>query len=73
MDGQIALHLARQVKAATGSSAANLAKELRVVIDRATGAEAKLPGEPTPAPVEDDEVTRARQVRERKARQAAAR
>lgn len=73
VDGEIAIHLARQVKAATGSAAAGLAKELRQVLDRVAAGGTPAPGpDPTPEP-EVDEVTRAREARERKAREAAAR
>lgn len=61
VDGQIAIHLAKQVKAATGSSAASLAKELRTVLDRIAGP--SVPAGTAPV-VEDDEVTKARRRRE---------
>lgn len=76
VDGQIAVHLARQVKAAKGSSASSLAKELRTVLDRAAASAAPQPPAPEDPPTgpepDDDEVTRLRRNRERKAREASA-
>ncbi|KRB73070.1 hypothetical protein ASE01_20045 [Nocardioides sp. Root190] len=73
VDGQIALHLAKQVKAATGTAAGSLAKELRQVLDRIGATPAPTPAgdQPKTAEVEDDEVTEARRRREAKAREAA--
>lgn len=71
VDGQIALHLAHQVKAATGSSASTLAKELRQVLDRIAPPAPPTPAGPAPVKPEDDEVTRARRRREEIAAAAA--
>lgn len=81
LDGQIAIHLARQVKAATGSAAATLAKELRTVVDRAlrSGQPPAAAGPPSedqpepaePAPEPPDDLELARRAREAKAAAAA--
>lgn len=75
VDGQIALHLAAQVKAATGSAASTLAKELRTVLDRVLRSSLPLVLEPDEQPVapepETDEVKAARRRREQKAAAAA--
>lgn len=75
VDGQIALHLAAQVKAATGSAASTLAKELRTVLDRVLRSSLPLvlesdeqPAAPEP---ETAEVKAARRRREQKAAAAA--
>ncbi len=74
VDGQIALQLARKL-ADPDHVSSGLAKELRATLAAATGAKTLADsggdGPPAPAP-EDDEVTRARESRERKAREAAA-
>lgn len=73
VDGQIALQLARRL-ADPDQVSSGLAKELRATIAAAKGSEVPVPtGEPAPAAAEDDEVRRAREAREQKARQAAAR
>lgn len=72
--GQLAVKLAARLSNPDEAGISALSKELRVVM------EAALAGAPTPdgsvepvVPDEDDEVKRARENRERKAREAAAR
>lgn len=73
VDGQIALHLAAQVKVATGSSAASLATKLREVLDRITPPAPPAPTEPDDGPPEpDDPATEARKARQAKLAAAAA-
>jgi hypothetical protein len=70
-NGQLALQLARKLVNPEESGATALSKELRTVMAAALEASvaAATPEEPRP---EDDEVTRAREARERKAREASA-
>jgi hypothetical protein len=74
VDGQIALQLARKVVDVAASGISPLARELRVVLDRAKAAGAKPPGDDDAGhheePSAEDEVARARRLRE-EARQAA--
>jgi hypothetical protein len=60
VDGQIAVVLARQVVVAKGSAVATLTRDLRAVVDRATGRQLPAPtprtGEQPASPLaEDDE------------------
>lgn len=71
VDGQIALHLAKQVKAAAGTAASSLAKELRVVLDRITTQAPGSRSESTKTE-DDDPAKAAREAREAKAAAAAA-
>jgi hypothetical protein len=74
VDGQIALHLAKQVKAATGSAAASLAKELHVVLERVTPTAPPPPPNPGQGPSDDadDPAAEARKAKEAKEAKAAA-
>lgn len=78
VDGQAALLLAGQAAGAGAANVASLIRQLREVLDAALGrtrggtppaADEQDPGEPAPV---DDEVTKARQARERKLAQARA-
>lgn len=66
--GQLAIELARQMTAAGATGISSLSKELRVVMDVALAGVAPKSGE---GAVEEDEVAKARQARERKTRNAA--
>lgn len=75
--GQLAVQLARQVTAVDAKGVAGLSKELRAVLTEALEGVEPTPPSPETAeepPAEaDDEVARAREARERKARDAAGR
>lgn len=71
-NGQLALQLARKLTNPDESGSTALSKELRAVMTAAL-AGAGQEQSPATAPVEDDEITRAREARERKAREAASR
>ncbi|MBJ8342788.1 hypothetical protein JGU71_28250 [Antrihabitans sp. YC3-6] len=66
-DGQLAVELARQLTAQGASGISSLSKELRTVMATALDG-ASVKSAPADA---DDEVSKAREARERKARQAA--
>lgn len=73
VSGQLALELAGKLSGTGAAGATALSRELRTVMASALGRPDPV-SEPEGAPyAETDEVQRARQARERKARQAAAR
>lgn len=72
-NGQLALQLARRLTDVGEKGPTALSKELREVMAVALAGQAPEPEESLPDPEPEDEVTRAREARERKAREAAAR
>lgn len=71
-NGQLAIQLARKLTNPDESGATALSKELRSVMAAALEAAAPAETVANEGAAEDDEVKRAREIRERKAREAAA-